>query len=83
MKTLQNNLISIRYTNEPGERADIFIQDLTDHMNEPCAYTRNVRGIAKAWNELIRQFSETMTMSQAISILNVYKLNTHYYCAVD
>ena len=79
MKNLDNHKVSITF----DEIGQISGRDKEDQNNLPAFHTRNKRGIAKAWKELETQWSENITMYEAIHILDKYNLNCHSWCSMD
>ncbi len=71
------------------DRPYIIIKDLTDLNNEPTAFTRNIRGINKAWQFISQIFNKEelkhdLKLNDITKILDEkFKLRTHYYCAMD
>ena len=83
MKQVRNDLVVLTYYDDDNNKPYIIGKDLTDGNNEPTFYTRNVRGLEKCWNELTRVFTDNTKMNDAEHLCDEYKLNTHFYCAVD
>ena len=79
MKTLDNHKVYITF----DEIKEISGSDKEDQNNLPRFYTRNKRGIAKAWIELEKQWNENITMYGAINILDKFNLKIHSYCSID
>jgi len=85
----RNNNVSVSfYKKREYEKPYIIVRDLTDQWNLPTAYTRKVRGINKAWNNLVELFNDeklnkSITMNTIISILQDHNLGVHSYCAMD
>ena len=77
---LENNNCSIEF-DEVAQK--ISGDDKTDKNNYPCFYTRKIRGIKNAWNELKKNWNENITMNEAERICDKYNLNTHYFCSMD
>ncbi len=65
------------------ERESITGHDLTDQYNGTTFFTRNKRGIKKAWAALETAFTPEMSMYDVMRFLDGYRLNTHSYCSVD
>ena len=65
------------------DEKEIFGRDLLDSFNEPAFFTKNKRGIAKAWEKLVAEFNETTTLHDAIRLLSASNIKTHYWCMVD
>lgn len=87
-KGFKNGLMAVTYWSGNG-RPYILVKDLTDQYNDPTAYTRKIRGIDKAWNCIVEMcndesVNEGIKFSTIINILDSrFKLDTHYYCAMD
>jgi len=78
-KVLKNDYLMVKYDLEEKE---IFGRDLEDRYNEPCFYNNNKR-IKKGIEVLEKEFTDGMTMWQAIEVLQNNGVNIHSYCAVD
>jgi len=83
------NVVVSFYEKREYSKAYIIAKDLTDMWNEPTIYTRNIRGIEKAWETIEKMFNDnevkngvTINVIQKILDEN-FKLNVHSYCAVD
>jgi hypothetical protein len=77
---LDNGNVAIAYDRDKKE---VFLSDKTDHYNQPAAYTKTKRGLAKAWDALSAAFHAGMTLSAACDILHKCGVRTHYWCRVD
>lgn len=62
---------------------DITGYDLTDQNNLPTFFTQNKRSLKKGWEELKNVFTQSMTMYEAMKVLDQFKLKTHSYCRMD
>lgn len=79
-----NNYIAVSYYKKSEySKPYIMVKDLTDYYNEPTAFTRNIRGLEKAWSEVKDNFDKTWMFNNVLDIFDKYKLNYHSYCAVD
>jgi len=65
------------------DEKEIFGRDLLDSFNEPAFFSKNKRGIAKAWERLVADFNENTTLHDAIRSLSASNIKTHYWCMVD
>lgn len=87
-KGFKNDLMVVTYWSVNG-RPYILVKDLTDLYNEQTAYTKKIRGIDKAWNCVVemcndKSINEVISFSTITNILDSrFKLDTHYYCAMD
>ena len=89
-KQFKNEKVSVMfYEKTEWNKAYIIARDLTDRFNDPTIYTRNIRGIEKAWKVIEEMFNDSevkegITISVIQKILDEnFKLNIHSYCAVD
>ena len=57
--------------------------DLLDQYNDQKGFTRNKRGIAKAWVHLKNTFNNETKFFEVSNILDSLKLKTHIYCGMD
>lgn len=80
MNNLSNTKTSVRFDDN---RESITGYDLTDQYNGTTFYTKNKRGIKKAWAALQAEFNDTMSMYDVMKVLDGFKLNTHSYCSMD
>ncbi len=86
----KNENVSVSFEEMNGNGKDyILIKNLTDHWNDPTAYTRKVRGIKLAWKFIEQIFNDErlrndLKFSDIIKVLDEkFNLNVHTYCAVD
>jgi hypothetical protein len=77
---IKNEKVSIEYR---PDRKEIFMQDLTDHNNDPAEYNTTRRGIAKAWAELQTVFNGVMTMHDVSTFLEARGIRMHYWFMMD
>jgi hypothetical protein len=62
---------------------EVNIDDLRDKDNEPAAYNKTRRGLAKAVDAVKAAWTETTTMYEAIDILWQHGIRMHSYCKMD
>ncbi len=79
-ETLQNKKCSVEYQTDEKQ---IFIRDLTDHYNEPAAYSKSKRGLNKAWEAIKVVWTDTTTMHDVTDIFQTHNIKYHYWCMVD
>ena len=78
-----NNIVVSFFEKRDYQKPYIIVRDI-NNFDEYTAYTRNVRNIKKAWNDIQKLFNDTTSFSDILNILDdTYKLNTHSYCAMD
>jgi len=90
IKQFRNEKVSVTFHPKTEyNKAYIIAKDLTDRFNEPTIYTRNIRGIEKAWFFITILFNK-YELQQDLNISDIqkvldekFKLNVHSYCAVD
>jgi len=90
IRQLRNEKVVVTFHEKTEyNKAYIIARDLTDRYNEPTIYTRNIRGIEKAWEYITILFNkyelqEDLNISDIGKILDEkFNLNVHSYCAVD
>lgn len=77
---IANNQVQVTF-----DEADqcINFYDLLDKYNDQKGFTRNKRGITKAWNHLKSVFNNDTKFFEVSNILDSFKLKTHIYCGMD
>ena len=65
------------------ERKEISGSDLKDQCNMPACYSKNKRGIAKAWATLKAAWNDEMTMYSACHVLDDCGIRMHTWCMMD
>ena len=91
MQQVKNNKVIVSYyeKNENNSRPYILAVDLKDEYNGSTMYTKNIRGIGKAWKFIEQIFNkyelqEDLNFSDIGKILDdKFNLKTHFYCSVD
>ena len=81
MKTvIQNEKTFIEYNDD---KKDFYGGDKTDHYNDPRFFNKTRRSYKRAKTALLAAWNETMTMYEAMEVLEANGIRIHSYCQVD